>query len=528
MPVLDIKTIFILLILVDGTLALAVGWMATEARDGLRVLAAALGVHAVGYLFLVLRGDIPDFVSIICGNTAIAVAYSLFLLAIRRFLNRPCPLWLLIAPPLVVAAGAALSLDSFPQRTVIANGVFVLQRLMSARDLLRERLGSSMRGRNLVLLGLGISSALLVARVGATILRPQDLAAIFQPSAVQQISFLLLFLSLLLVANGFLMMTKERSDDQLRQAARRDHLTGCWNRVHIEEVVAQELAQLNRYGHPIAALLVDIDWFKAINDRHGHDRGDSVLREFSEVVRASLRGTDVLCRWGGEEFLVILPMTGLAEAIGLAERLRREVADHAFSIGERVSVSIGVAACLSADTWENWFHRVDAALYRAKTSGRNQTRADGVAFVMPPESGESAWIYQLVWRRAYLSGSAEIDTQHRELYDAANGLLRLGAVGRSNPEIVAAIEDFLAKTRKHFRDEERIIAAAGFSETEEHVRIHAELNSRAEDLLSLYRVGRVDAATIFHFVIHELFAGHILLDDHTFVSVFEGNVDRSP
>ena len=135
-------------------------------------------------------------------------------------------------------------------------------------------------------------------------------------------------------------------------------------------------------GKPLSVLLLDIDYFKAVNDSYGHDAGDLVLREFASRVRRNIRGIDLACRLGGEEFVVVMPDTDLAKAYLVGERLRQCIAAAPFYAGERigtleVTASVGVAALEFADdTPELILKRADQALYCAKRDGRNRVVAD--------------------------------------------------------------------------------------------------------------------------------------------------------
>ncbi len=128
--------------------------------------------------------------------------------------------------------------------------------------------------------------------------------------------------------------------------------------------------------------MLDIDYFKSINDTHGHDAGDDVLREFAIRVRKSIRGIDLACRYGGEEFVIIMPETDMAVATIVAERLRRRIASEAFPISQgagaiEVTISIGIATLDTADdNAATILKRADQALYRAKRDGRNRVVAD--------------------------------------------------------------------------------------------------------------------------------------------------------
>jgi len=159
-----------------------------------------------------------------------------------------------------------------------------------------------------------------------------------------------------------------------RQLATRDMLTGLLNRRAMAELLALEQARQRRSGVPMALALLDLDLFKAINDRHGHPAGDAVLRRFAELARAELRAGDALARWGGEEFLLLMPGTPQAHAHKALERLRQRVGRANFDSiapGLRVSFSAGVAVCADLETTDQALERADQALYRAKHAGRD-------------------------------------------------------------------------------------------------------------------------------------------------------------
>lgn len=160
-----------------------------------------------------------------------------------------------------------------------------------------------------------------------------------------------------------------------------DPLTGLFNRRYMETQVAAQIAEAAASERPFAMLLVDLDLFKAVNDTHGHDVGDRVLAELGQRMRANLRGVDVPCRIGGEEFLIALPDTDVAGACEVAERLRRAVLTGPFNDAEpqplSLTVSIGVAGLESrSDTLDAVLKRADEALYQAKRGGRNRVHAD--------------------------------------------------------------------------------------------------------------------------------------------------------
>jgi two-component system cell cycle response regulator len=176
----------------------------------------------------------------------------------------------------------------------------------------------------------------------------------------------------------------ERLRDNVQQSiemAITDVLTGLYNRRYMETHLSALVEQAAARGKPLTALVLDIDYFKSINDRYGHDAGDDVLREFATRVRKSIRGIDLACRYGGEEFVIIMPETDMGVATIVAERLRRRIASEPFPIQQgsstiEVTISIGIATLDADDNAANILKRADQALYRAKRDGRNRVVAD--------------------------------------------------------------------------------------------------------------------------------------------------------
>jgi two-component system cell cycle response regulator len=181
---------------------------------------------------------------------------------------------------------------------------------------------------------------------------------------------------------------RKRFSDRLRdnvqltmEMAITDGLTGLHNRRYLERHLATLVSQAAARGKPLSLLVLDIDHFKDVNDSHGHAAGDDVLREFSRRVRKAVRGIDLACRLGGEEFVVAMPDTDAALALLVGERIRQKIAGEAFQSGDggprlTVTVSIGVASLVnSGDTPQALLKRADDALYRAKRDGRNRVAA---------------------------------------------------------------------------------------------------------------------------------------------------------
>jgi len=159
---------------------------------------------------------------------------------------------------------------------------------------------------------------------------------------------------------------------ELARLSSTDALTGLANRLALDSVLNDETARAERHARIFSIILGDIDHFKRINDQHGHAVGDTALRAVAGVLAGSVRGTDVVGRFGGEEFLVVCPETDAAGAGRLAENLRRAVAEREFAAGSRLTMSFGVAESLPGELPSRLVSRADAALYRAKALGRNR------------------------------------------------------------------------------------------------------------------------------------------------------------
>jgi diguanylate cyclase (GGDEF)-like protein len=162
--------------------------------------------------------------------------------------------------------------------------------------------------------------------------------------------------------------------EELREQATRDALTGVWNRYSILEILCRDLARAAREGGHVGIALMDLDHFKAVNDTYGHLAGDAVLQQAARRVEGAVRTYDAIGRYGGEEFLAVLPGCREADAVALAERMRHALAAEPARLEERelrMSASFGVASA-PGGRFEDMIHAADEALYRAKRSGRNR------------------------------------------------------------------------------------------------------------------------------------------------------------
>jgi diguanylate cyclase (GGDEF)-like protein len=167
----------------------------------------------------------------------------------------------------------------------------------------------------------------------------------------------------------------QRALTELELLASTDKLTGAWNRRHFEQVVSAEINRFGRHCQELSLLILDIDYFKSINDNYGHHVGDIVLSKTSYLIKENIRESDILARWGGEEFVILAPSTSISKAVELAERLRLIIASQTFPECGNITVSFGVAQFQTSENLYKCLKRADDALYHAKNSGRNTVAA---------------------------------------------------------------------------------------------------------------------------------------------------------
>ncbi|MCL7488374.1 MAG: diguanylate cyclase [Desulfobulbaceae bacterium] len=165
---------------------------------------------------------------------------------------------------------------------------------------------------------------------------------------------------------------RKMAEEQIHLLATTDSLTGIANRREFTAMLEREVARVKRYGTPLSLVMFDLDYFKRVNDTFGHDVGDSVLLAVTGLVKKSIRTADAVARWGGEEFMVLMPESNIQAAEKASEKLRLAIAGHQFDTAGKLTASFGVAAFEPHDDVNSLLKRADDALYRAKDKGRNR------------------------------------------------------------------------------------------------------------------------------------------------------------
>jgi diguanylate cyclase (GGDEF)-like protein len=164
----------------------------------------------------------------------------------------------------------------------------------------------------------------------------------------------------------------QKIEAKLSHLATIDPLTLIANRRKFDDMLRYELNRDTRYNNGLSLIFCDLDYFKSINDIHGHKIGDEVLKEFTQLVSSHIRKTDIFARWGGEEFVLLLPDTNISKAINMAEKLRKETELYDFTYVENITASFGVTQFNANDSETTFINRADKALYKSKQRGRNR------------------------------------------------------------------------------------------------------------------------------------------------------------
>jgi diguanylate cyclase (GGDEF)-like protein/hemerythrin-like metal-binding protein len=344
-----------------------------------------------------------------------------------------------------------------------------------------------------------------------------------QAQAMRIGRLVLLFIDAALDSGGSheLELLRERIAE-LEKLSATDHLTGAWNRAHLDRVIAPEMDRSVRHRQPLSLLLFDIDYFKRINDTHGHLAGDAVLCELVRVISANIRATDMLFRWGGEEFVVLTASTGYRKAEDLAQALRVAVANHGFPIvGNTVRTSIGVAEVFGDEGKDAWFRRLDEALYAAKGGGRDCVVVDRCGSSDLWAEAASVSALHLTWLEGYECGDPTIDREHRELFELANILIDASfARGSAPAQFDVALDDLLAHIERHFVDEEALLEQRGYEKLSGHRKAHAHLLKRGYDLKAAVQAGQFNLGNVVNLLANDIVARHIFAADRDFFPLF--------
>ena len=335
----------------------------------------AKGCQALAYILLLSRGSIPDVISVNMGNTILFIGFYLESIAILTLVQVTGFTEKLLGGITVACAVAFNAIEfTMPDSSlrVAVSSLCVFLILFIPNILLLTSSRSTAFKRSVGMLYLFFVLLMLPRAFYAFIYDTHVLAN----SPIQALTFLVLTLILIFSLSAYLLLMKESSDKIIEVMATTDFLTGLMNRYSFLKAAERVFARNKRDGKNLAILFVDIDSFKSVNDAHGHAFGDLVLMRLGRIIRDSLRPSDLCCRYGGEEFIILLPDAERKTGLKVADRIRGAIAraefheEPEFSFSVCIGVTDGVPE--EEESLNLMINRADTALYSAKRNGTNQ------------------------------------------------------------------------------------------------------------------------------------------------------------
>ncbi len=327
---------------------------------------------------------------------------------------------------------------------------------------------------------------------------------------------------------------RRQMEAQVRQMAFHDPLTSLPNRRLLHDRLSQAMATSRRSGLYGGLMFIDLDNFKPLNDTYGHEVGDLLLIEVARRLNACVREMDTVARYGGDEFVVIVGELEVdrdestLRASLVAEKIRTALAEpyrlpiERDGTGDEMleyhcTASIGLTVFSGSDaSREEILKWADAAMYQAKVKGNNSVQISTTLSSGPVAGGLASTFIHFVWHSAYECGNPVIDEQHRALFGDANRILSAMLVERPVNELADLIDHLMGDVVRHFKDEEAIIATAGFKGTAEHRAVHNQLLDRALTLVGRFHAGILGVGELFQFLGYDLVAQHMLSADREF------------
>jgi len=377
---IDLPTLWAFLALADGILAVVFGVGIAPGRgNGVPFWSGSLAVRALAFMLFAAHFE-PYAGSLALAAGLLALSITLQAAAILAFDRRGLPAWIHSAGVAAVAVPIALVAHD-PSSSILFGGL-VFGTLLAAVAILvwqgaRPRAGFA---RTTIAACFAGSAVAFVTRGVAGAVSADPLQAFVEPTSGQSLVFLLAATAAVASSFAFLLLQKDRADSQALRLATLDPLTGAYNRRTFHEIAEREMSRARRAGQPLSIVVLDIDHFRAVNEKHGQRVGDELLRRVAEILRGALRKEDMLVRYGGEEFLVLLPEVPGPGAVIVAGRMRKAVAAEEIALAEdrfALTVSAGVAARLDEgpESVDTLVARAEEALSLAKRRGRNRVVA---------------------------------------------------------------------------------------------------------------------------------------------------------
>jgi diguanylate cyclase (GGDEF)-like protein len=378
--VIDVRTLLFLVAVADAAAA-AILWAGAGRRlkHGVAGWIASLLCRSTACATLALAAEPQAGVFAVSG-ALLALALTLQAAALLSYDSRRLPAWVHSAVIAGVAVPFALVGNDAAGAILFGGVAFGTLLLTVTAIAFQLRTNAGTRARIVLVTTFAVGSAAFFFRGLAVILASDPMQAFIFPTALQSAVFVAAAGSAIAGTFAFMLLQKERADREALHMATMDPLTGAYNRSTFHEIAEREIARARRAGQPLSIIVVDIDHFRPVNESFGNHAGDDLLQKIAAVIRTALRQEDMLVRYGGEEFLVMLPEVPGPGAVVVAGRIRKSVeAEPLLVEGKSVAltVSVGVSARLDEgpESLESLLARAEQALALAKQRGRNRVVA---------------------------------------------------------------------------------------------------------------------------------------------------------
>lgn len=379
---IDLRTLLILVAAADAAAAAILAYSAgRRLRQGVGLWIAALVCRSLAVAALA-AGIQPPAHALAIGSALLALSITLQGASLLAYDARKLPSWVHTA----VLAGVALPfalLGNDPASAVLFGGIAfgtLLILLAAIAVQVPAVAGGRARARTVLVTTFVTGAAVFYVRGVSAMLVSDPLQPFTNPGGFQSMLFIAAVAAALLSTFGFVLLHKERAEGEAVRMATLDPLTGAYNRRTFHEIAEREVARARRAGQPLSIIMVDLDHFRAVNEEHGNRAGDEMLQQVADLIRTALRKEDMLVRYGGEEFLVLLPEVPGPGAVVVAGRIRKAVEASPLliaGVSVAATVSVGVSARLDEgpESMEHLIARAEEALSLAKQRGRNRVVA---------------------------------------------------------------------------------------------------------------------------------------------------------
>ncbi|HEX4332561.1 MAG TPA: GGDEF domain-containing protein [Usitatibacter sp.] len=379
---IDLRTLLLLVAVADAAAAVIIAYSAgRRLRHGVASWIAALACRAIAVGTLA-AGIQPPAHALAIGSAFLALSITLQGASLLAYDGRKLPAWVHTA----VLAGVALPfalLGNDPASAMLFGGIVfgtLLVLLAAIAVQVNPVVAGRARARTVLVATFATGAVVFYIRGVAAMLVSDPLQPLVNPTGFQSALFVAAVAAALASTLGFMLLHKERAEGDAVRMATLDPLTGAYNRRTFHEIAEREMARARRAGQALSIIMVDIDHFRPVNEAHGNRVGDEMLQRVADLIRSALRKEDMLVRYGGEEFLVLLPEVPGPGAVVVAGRIRKAVEASPFLVSGTsiaATVSVGVSARLDEgpESMEHLIARAEEALSLAKQRGRNRVVA---------------------------------------------------------------------------------------------------------------------------------------------------------